>query len=103
MTSATQSLERIISPPGHQVKYEANQTHLRLYQHQLCPFASRARYAFLLKNVPIQLVEMDLNEKAKWHVDFNGGMVPVLETRPDELIKESGIAAQFACEVAGPD
>ena len=46
---------------------------------------------------------MDLNEKAKWHVDFNGGMVPVLETRPDELIKESGIAAQFACEVAGPD
>lgn len=46
---------------------------------------------------------MDLNEKAQWHVDFNGGMVPLLETRPDELIKESGIAAQFACELAGPD
>lgn len=41
---------------------------------------------------------MDLNEKAPWHVEFNGGMVPVLETPAGDLIKESGIIAIFAHE-----
>lgn len=46
---------------------------------------------------------MDLNEKAQWHKDFNGGMVPVLETPAGDLIKESGIVAQFAIEQGGDD
>jgi glutathione S-transferase len=36
---------------------------------------------------------MDLNQKAQWHLDFNGGMVPVLETPQGDLIKESAIIA----------
>ena len=41
---------------------------------------------------------MDLNIKAQWHVDFNGGMVPVLETPAGELIRESGVVAMYAHE-----
>jgi len=41
---------------------------------------------------------MDLNKKAQWHLDFNGGLVPVLETTTGDLIKESGIVAQFAID-----
>ena len=44
---------------------------------------------------------MDLNEKAPWHVEFNGGMVPVLETPSGDLIKESSIIAIFAHELGG--
>jgi hypothetical protein len=36
---------------------------------------------------------MDLNAKAQWHLDFNGGMVPILETTDGTLIKESAIIA----------
>jgi len=39
---------------------------------------------------------MDLNQKAQWHLDFNGGMVPILETPAGDLIKESGVIAMFA-------
>jgi glutathione S-transferase len=45
---------------------------------------------------------MDLNVKAQWHLDFNGGMVPVLETPEGELIKESSVVAMYAHE-AGKD
>lgn len=90
---STQSLENIISEPGRQEKYETNKNHLRMYGHNLCPFATRARYAFALKEVPFQHVEMDLNEKAQWHKDFNNGFVPVLETPEGTLIKESGVIA----------
>ena len=69
-----------------------------MYGHNLCPFATRARYAFALKEVPFQHVEMDLNEKAKWHLDFNNGFVPVLETPDGTLIKESAVIAQVAIE-----
>ena len=44
---------------------------------------------------------MDLNQKAQWHLDFNGGMVPVLETPQGDLIKESAIIAQLAIEHGG--
>jgi glutathione S-transferase len=46
---------------------------------------------------------MDLNEKAQWHLDFNGGLVPILENPQGELIKESGIIAQFAIELGGDE
>ena len=72
---------------------------MRMYTHNLCPFATRARYAFALKEIPFQSVEMDLNEKAQWHLDFNNGFVPILETPQGDLIKESGVIAQLACEM----
>ncbi len=98
---STQTLERIISAAGNQIKQEVNKNHLRLYGHTLCPFVARARYALALKKIPFQDVQMDLNEKAQWHVDFNGGMVPILETTDGILIKESAIIAQLAIELGG--
>lgn len=90
---STQTLERIISAANNQIKQEVNKNHLRLYGHTLCPYVARARYGLVLKKVPFQDVQMDLNQKAQWHLDFNGGMVPVLETPQGDLIKESGIIA----------
>jgi glutathione S-transferase len=43
---------------------------------------------------------MDLNTKAQWHVDFNGGIVPVFETPNGDLIKESGVIMQLAHDLA---
>ena len=44
-------------------------------------------------------MQVDLSEKAQWHVDFNGGSTPVLETPAGDLIKESAIIAQVAVEM----
>lgn len=66
---------------------------MRLYGHNLCPFSCRARYAFAAKEIPVQLVETDLNSKAKWQVDFNGGFVPILETPDGKMFGESGLLA----------
>jgi|EP00670_Eutreptiella_braarudii_P010276 glutathione S-transferase len=95
MTNEWQSLKRMILA-GSAPKPEVNKAHFRMYGHTLCPFVSRARYAFALKKIPFQDVQVDLNEKAQWHLDFNNGFVPVLETPAGDLIKESGVVAQFA-------
>ena len=39
-----------------------------------------------------------LNKKAEWHLNFNEGMVPILETPNGDLIKESGVIMAFAHE-----
>jgi glutathione S-transferase len=46
---------------------------------------------------------MDLAQKAQWHLDFNGGAIPILETPEGDLIKESGIIAQLAVELGGDE
>ena len=71
---------------------------MRLYGHNLCPFVGRARYTLSAKNVEFQEVHVDLNNKAQWHKDFNGGMVPIMETPHGDMIPESGIVAQYAIE-----
>ena len=55
------------------------------------------------KNVPFQKVNVSLVEKAQWHLDFNGGFVPILETPAGTMINESGFIAEFANGLAGPD
>ena len=94
-----ESLARIIMSPGSQIRPELNSKHFRMYTHNLCPYATRARYAFALKQVPFQSVEMDLDKKAQFHLDANGGFVPLLETTTGEHIKESAIIAQLAIEM----
>jgi glutathione S-transferase len=61
---STQTLARIISAPGNQIKQELNKNHLRIYGHTLCPFVARSRYALALKKIPFQDVQMDLTTKA---------------------------------------
>ena len=55
------------------------------------------------KNILFQNVETDLNTKAQWHVDFNGGLVPVLETPKGELFGESSFIMSFAHEAGRND
>ena len=99
MAQAVHSLERMIMPAGNDTqKPETNQHHVRLYQHNLCPFSARARYTMACKGVEFQSVEVDLDQKAQWAVDFNGGSVPILETPHGHLIPESGIIQQWAME-----
>ena len=39
---------------------------------------------------------MDLNNKAKWHTDFNGGFIPMLESPDGTLVNETEVLLQFA-------
>jgi glutathione S-transferase len=46
---------------------------------------------------------MDLQKHAQWHLDFNGGLVPILELPSGKLIPESGIIIAFAEEAGKND
>ena len=98
--SKLHTLERFMWPGGSEPKPATNQNHLRMYSHNLCPFVCRARYTFAAKDVPFQEVMVDMNDKAQWHKDFNGGMVPVLEAPNGTMIPESAIAMQYALDSA---
>jgi len=87
---------------GSEPKPATNTAHLRLYHHNLCPFSGRARYSLSAKAVPFQECMVDLNEKAQWHIEANGGAAPLLETTSGDLIPESSIIARFALE-SNPD
>ena len=71
-------------------KPEVNNTHLRLYEHNLCPFSARARYAFAAKQITYQSVQVDQDNKAKWHLDLNGGFLPFLEAPDGAIMGEMG-------------
>ena len=92
------TLARIFYAGGSEPKPATNKNHYRLYGHNLCPFVARARYALSAKGVEFQECMVDLNNKAGWHKELNGGLVPILETPQGDLIIESGIIAQFALE-----
>jgi len=80
MAESNNTLERIFYPGGETPKPAPNTNHLRMYAHNLCPFVARARYTLSAKQVEFQECMVDLNNKAKWHTDFNGGLIPILET-----------------------
>ena len=43
-------------------------------------------------------MQVDLNNKSQWHLDVNGGMIPVMENPAGDLIPESGVIMAFASE-----
>jgi len=63
-----------------EVKPSVNTEQLRIYSHPVCPFVQRAFLALGWKEIPFQKVFVELRQKAKWHMDLNGGLVPILET-----------------------
>mmetsp|Transcript_15974 Transcript_15974/g.34676 ORF Transcript_15974/g.34676 Transcript_15974/m.34676 type:complete len:270 (-) Transcript_15974:106-915(-) len=100
MADKFQSLKTLLYPGGSIPKPDLNKKYYRLYTHNLCPFAARARYAFAAKGIPFQDVQTNLDQKAQWHLDFNNGFVPVLETPQGDTIGESGVLMQLAHELA---
>lgn len=97
------NLEPIYYGSAGEPKPSVNPEHLRIYGHMLCPFVQRSYFAFGAKKIPFQKVHMSLIEKAQWHLDFNGGLVPILETPTGTMINESGFIAEFGNDFAGPD
>ena len=97
------NLETFNYGSANEPKPATNPEHLRIYGHMLWPFVQRSYFAFGAKKVPFQKVNVSLVEKAQWHLDFNGGFVPVLETPAGTMINESGFIAEFANSLAGPD
>lgn len=77
-------------------KPETNKNFVRVYGHNSCPYAERARLAMSLKGVKFQHVEMDLENKAQWHVDLNGGRVPVVELPDGQTVHDSRVVIDFA-------
>ena len=67
----------------------------RLYGHLLCPFVEKVRMTLAAKNVKYQRCEVDLGKKTKWHLDINGGLVPLLELPTGTIIHESKIQMEF--------
>jgi glutathione S-transferase len=90
--------ETFYYPSGENPKPITNNNYFRIYGHELCPFAQRAFFTFSAKNLLFQKVHVDLRQKAKWHLEFNEGLVPILETPKGDLIPESGFIAQFASD-----
>ena len=78
-------------------KIDTNRNMVRLYNHPFCPFAERARLAFLAKGIEHQIVDVDMTDKPEWFVKV-GGKVPLLETTEGDLIPESDILVQYAIE-----
>jgi len=46
---------------------------------------------------------MELKDKAKWHVDLNGGLVPFLEMPDGKIVLESKGVMDYAEELGGDD
>jgi len=43
-----------------------------------------------------------MKDKGKWHLEFNNGLVPVLEDQSGKMVNESAIIAQLASDAAAP-
>ena len=92
------TLDRMFYAAGDLPKPATNTQHIRHYTHNLCPFSARARYAFAAKGIPFQNCETDLQAKAQWHKDANGGTAPLLELTTGDIIIESSVIIQFAID-----
>jgi hypothetical protein len=97
----TQGLDTILYPSGQVPKPETNKKYVRLYGHNCCAYSERARIAFRAKEVDFQGVEMDMREKAAWHVAANGGFVPIVEIQDGTLIFESRVLMELANDLGG--
>ena len=82
-------------PEADTPKPEVNPQYLRLYGHLLCPFVEKVRMALAAKGVKYQRCEVDLGKKTQWHLDINGGMVPVTELPNGSIIIESKVQMDF--------
>src|SRR4051812_45713256 len=93
-----ENLRAIEVTSADQPKPATNPEFPRMYEHNLCPFVEKARLAFAAHNVKYQKCAMDLSKKTQWHLDINGGLVPVLKLPDGTLLPESKILMEYAEE-----
>ena len=63
------SLEMIYYDSGDTPKPTTNPEVVRIYGHELWAFTQKAYFAFAAKDIPFQKCSMDMQNKAKWHMD----------------------------------
>lgn len=52
------------------------------------------------KEIPFQMCESEMINKAQWHLDANGGYVPLLESPDGMIINESAVIMDFCNDIA---
>ena len=71
---------------------------LTLYSYEACPYAQRTQMTLLEKDVPFQLVEVDLYDRPSWWADLSPyGKVPLLK-HGSGIVYESAIVNQYLDE-----
>nr|AJE61309.1 glutathione S-transeferase [Dendroctonus armandi] len=66
---------------------------LRVYSHKLCPFAKRARIVLKAKNLPHDIVNINLTNKPEWYFKIHPkGQVPALFDNGKIVIESLDIA-----------
>ena len=60
----------------------------------------KARCALSAKDVPFQMVQMSMTNKAQWHLDL-GGQIPFLEFPNGKIIQDANLIMEFASTFAG--
>ncbi|GBF91968.1 hypothetical protein Rsub_04692 [Raphidocelis subcapitata] len=74
-----------------------------LYTHTCCPYAHRALLAFLHKEVPFDLVQVDLSSKPAWFRKVNPrGLVPAVQWRGATVVESVDIVRWLDSEFPGP-
>jgi glutathione S-transferase len=74
---------------------------LRLISHKLCPFVQRARIVLLERNIPHELVFIDMGEKPEWFLKIAPtGKVPVLCVEGKPLFESTAII-EYLNDISG--
>lgn len=64
----------------------------------MCPFVERVRLCLASKNIKYQLCDLDLGKKTQWHLEINGGLVPILEFPDGTLLNETKVLMEYVEE-----
>ena len=95
-SSINKDLEMIFINNAETPRPPVNPTYPRLYGHALCPYAERVRLALAARNVEFQRCEINLKDKAQWHLDINGGLVPIIELTDGTILLDSKVLMDYA-------
>ncbi|XP_052815990.1 glutathione S-transferase omega-1-like [Mya arenaria] len=72
---------------------------LRLYSMRYCPYAQRTRMVLVHKNIPAEIVNVNLKRKPDWLFEMSPtGLVPVLEWDGGHVLHESAACNDYLDE-----
>jgi len=75
---------------------------LELISFKICPFVQRSLIILLEKNIPFDIIYIDINNPPSWFVEISPfGKVPVLRTN-GEVLFESAVINEYIDEISPP-
>lgn len=76
---------------------------IRLYSMRFCPYCHRCLLVLHAKNIPHEIVNINLKYKPEWHFKLNpAGKVPILQQN-DKVLCESLIVSEYLDETYGEE